>query len=282
MTEENKALFARCARMIAAADALLITAGAGLGVDSGLPDFRGSEGMWRAYPALGKAGLRFEEIANPAAFAANPRLAWGFYGHRLQLYRSTAPGPAFFALQRLASTLPHGAFVFTSNVDGHFQRAGFDSSHVVECHGSIHHLQCTQTCSGKIWAADDFEPEIDAERCQLIGSLPCCPCCGALARPNILMFGDWEWTEHRTQAQYERLQRWRSEAGKLLVIELGAGTAVPAVRNFGERQHAPLLRINLREAGSAAPNLVPLPLPASSALEGILAAWEKLPPDGAG
>lgn len=63
------------------ADGLLITAGAGMGVDSGLPDFRGNTGLWAAYPALRRARLDFTRIANPAAFLANPRLAWGFYGH---------------------------------------------------------------------------------------------------------------------------------------------------------------------------------------------------------
>jgi hypothetical protein len=76
--------YAAAARLIDQADALVIAAGAGIGVDSGLPDFRGAEGFWRAYPALGRAGLRFEEIASPAAFRADPELAWGFYGHRLK------------------------------------------------------------------------------------------------------------------------------------------------------------------------------------------------------
>ena len=60
------------------ADAILITAGAGMGVDSGLPDFRGTEGFWRAYPIAKKLGLRFEELANPRWFDENPKLAWAF------------------------------------------------------------------------------------------------------------------------------------------------------------------------------------------------------------
>ena len=91
--------FARCAKLIAAADGLLITAGAGIGVYSGLPDFRGNEGMWKAYPALGRRRMNFQDIANPEAFRALPRLAWGFYGHRLALYRQTRPGPAFGMLK---------------------------------------------------------------------------------------------------------------------------------------------------------------------------------------
>ena len=60
---------------------LLFTAGAGMGVDSGLPDFRGDKGFWKAYPAL--FGHSFSDMANPSWFDSDPRLAWGFYGHRL-------------------------------------------------------------------------------------------------------------------------------------------------------------------------------------------------------
>ena len=70
-------------------EALLIGAGAGMGVDSGLPDFRGKEGFWKAYPPLAKLGIRFEEMANPKWFQDDPDLAWGFYGHRLHQYRNT-------------------------------------------------------------------------------------------------------------------------------------------------------------------------------------------------
>ncbi len=82
-------LYQRCAELISSSSGLLITAGAGMGVDSGLPDFRGNSGFWKHYPALGKLRMNFTDIANPAAFRDNPRLAWGFYGHRLKLYRDT-------------------------------------------------------------------------------------------------------------------------------------------------------------------------------------------------
>src|SRR6266853_6748314 len=83
------------AEAIKAADALLITAGAGMGVDSGLPDFRGTKGFWRAYPVIAKLGLSFEEMANPSWFKKSPELAWAFYGHRLNLYRKTVPHAGF-------------------------------------------------------------------------------------------------------------------------------------------------------------------------------------------
>lgn len=93
------------------ADGLLITAGAGMGVDSGLPDFRGQEGFWRAYPALRHEGFSFEQMATAERFEKDPALAWGFYGHRLRLYRETEPHEGFSILRRWAAHMPRGAFV---------------------------------------------------------------------------------------------------------------------------------------------------------------------------
>ena len=242
MTQD--AAIQRAAQWLAAADALLITAGAGMGIDSGLPDFRGPGGFWRVYPALGKAGIAFESIANPAAFTRDPRLAWGFYGHRLDLYRRTEPHAGFRQLLALAASKKHGAQVFTSNVDGQFQKAGFPAERVCEVHGSIHHLQCASGCSERIWPATDFQPEIDPEHCRLLNEPPHCPACGGLARPNILMFGDWGWAERRTELQYQKMRQWLAAVDRLVCIEIGAGTNIPTVRHFSEQQRGHLIRIN--------------------------------------
>ncbi len=244
--------------LIAQADALLITAGAGMGVDSGLPDFRGVEGFWRAYPKAKALGLRFEEMANPQWFEKDPALAWAFYGHRLHLYRDTVPHRGFEVLRNLGDTKKYKYFVFTSNVDGQFQKAGFDEARIIECHGSIHHLQCTQNCRGKIWPAEGVDITID-DNFRAQEPLPRCRECGALVRPNILMFGDWSWESSRTDAQSRRFQNWlamlEEEGARLAVIELGAGTAVPTVRMTSEdvARHfgVPLIRINPREAQGA-------------------------------
>ena len=267
--------YARCARLIRQADGLLITAGAGLGVDSGLPDFRGNEGMWQAYPALGRARMAFQDIASPRAFRANPERAWGFYGHRLALYRRTAPGPAFAMLKTIGQPMPEGVFVFTSNVDGHFQAAGFDPQHIVECHGSIHHLQCMVPCRQAIWLATAFFPEVDEAACELRNEAPRCPDCGGLARPNILMFNDDGWIEDRTEAQWSRFNVWRTRVDRLLVIEIGAGTVIPSVRLFGEEQDAPLIRINPSEAQTSADRGISLPVTGAEALRGIMRAMER-------
>ena len=236
-------------------DALLITAGAGIGVDSGLPDFRGNEGFWKAYPPIARLGISFYEMANPEWFNTDPKLAWAFYGHRLNLYRSTTPHIGFFHILKQAKQKKNGYFVFTSNVDGQFQKSGFADDRIEECHGSIHHLQCCRPCSEKVWSAEKTEIMIDLDKFEAIEPLPHCPDCGALARPNILMFGDWGWISHRTHSQEKGLSRWldklRNNKSELVVIEIGAGNAVPTVRHLSEnvatQTSAKLIRINPRD-----------------------------------
>ncbi len=270
----------QAAAVVDAADALLITAGAGLGVDSGLPDFRGPEGFWSAYPALAKLGLRFEQMAQPGWFHRAPALAWAFYGHRLNLYRATTPHAGFCQLLALGTHKRHGYFVFTSNVDGHFQRAGFAPERIVECHGSLHHFQCCRPCGDHIWAAANEVVTVDEAAFQALPPLPVCAHCRGLARPNVLMFGDGSWNPRRTLAQEAGLDDWLRELASakasVVVVEIGAGTAVPTVRYHSERiAHnlgGVLIRINPR-AAEVPPGGLGLPL---NAAEGIRRLCEQL------
>lgn len=245
---KNAEFLEKAAELISQADGLIIAAGAGMGVDSGLPDFRGNEGFWRAYPALAMQRMRFVEIANPAAFHGDPRIAWGFYGHRLNLYRRTVPHEGFIILKRWADAMPKGYSIYTSNVDGQFQKAGFSANHIHECHGSIHWLQCLHKCTHHLWPADDLVPVVDEAKCKLVSDIPRCPHCGQTARPNILMFDDWLWQDGRSNMQEAQQNNWLEAVKNPVVVELGAGSSIPSVRMFStratNRHNAHLIRIN--------------------------------------
>jgi len=275
----NDEAIQRAADLIGNADALLVAAGAGMGIDSGLPDFRGPGGFWAAYPALGRRGLEFHRVASPRTFETDPALAWGFYGHRLNLYRATEPHPGFTILRRWGERMLYGYGAFTSNVDGHFQRAGFGTKNMAECHGSIHHLQCTVPCGTAIWPADEFTPVVDSKNCLLVSEPPRCPRCGALARPNILMFGDGAWEDARSSVQEADLRNWVDEVERLVVVEVGAGTAIPSVRYFSHEMTcnhgARLVRINPREATVPMPADVSIAAPALASLLAIEAALRR-------
>lgn len=247
----------RAAEAIEGADALLIGAGAGMGVDSGLPDFRGDRGFWAAYPPYARLGLNFVEMANPDWFSRDPELGWGFYGHRLGLYRATVPHQGFQILRKWGERMPRGFFVFTSNVDGQFQKALFPSDRIVEVHGAIDWLQCTAECGVGIYECEPSNPQpvrVDMQTMRAVGPLPTCPRCGSVSRPNILMFGDWEWDGRRTEEQQRRLNLWLREirGARLAVVECGCGEAISTVRRFCEGcagSDGKLIRINPRDPG---------------------------------
>ncbi len=259
--------------IVKSADAVLITAGAGMGVDSGLPDFRGNSGFWEAYPVAKARGLSFESLANPDWFWKEPSLAWAFYGHRLNLYREMIPHEGFKMLLELCKSKNDDYFVVTSNVDGQFQKAGFDPNKIYEIHGSINHFQCTGSKDHGVWSAENEIVSVDMETFKASEPYPSCPECGKMARPNILMFGDWDWLSQRSDWQMKRFNDWKKEVAaekiKVAVIEIGAGTAIPSIRRMSESAakefRTPLIRINPRDY-QGLPGTLKLPY---GGLEGI-------------
>lgn len=251
--------FEDAAQTISSAKALVITAGAGMGVDSGLPDFRGNQGFWNAYPMYERLGLSFVQAANPEHFEGDPHFGWGFYGHRTNLYRSTEPHSGFDLLLSWIDRFRLDYFVVTSNVDGQFQKAGFPEEKILEVHGSIHHLQCTVPCGHDIWP--NKEEYLIDETTMRSTDVPYCKHCHQVARPNILMFGDYSWLHQRTATQEDRFDDFlRANLNNpTAVVEMGAGTSIPTIRNLseqlGRRNDTRVLRINPREPHISAPHL---------------------------
>jgi len=265
-------MFRRAAEAVRAAEVFVITAGAGMGVDSGLPDFRGDQGFWNAYPPYARLGISFAEAANPAHFEHDPAFGWGFYGHRTNLYRATVPHEGFAIIRGWIERNHAASFVVTSNVDGQFQKAGYPEERILEVHGSIHWLQCTTPCSRRIWTnREEIIVNPDTMRARAI---PRCIACRTVSRPNILMFGDYAWLPERTAEQERRFDRFREECRgrRTVVIELGAGRAIPTIRyaseRLGDEPRTTVIRINPREAEIDAPHLS-LPCGALEALRGI-------------
>ncbi|MGB9082464.1 MAG: Sir2 family NAD-dependent protein deacetylase [Desulfuromonadaceae bacterium] len=264
----------RAAAIIGEAEVFIITAGAGMGVDSGLPDFRGDHGFWRAYPAYSRLGLSFVDCANPQHFAADPSFGWGFYGHRTNLYRDTVPHDGFHIIGKWIERKSADYFVVTSNVDGQFQKAGYAGERILEVHGSIHRLQCQIPCSSAIWRNDETI-RVDEATMRARPPLPRCPGCGEVSRPNILMFGDRSWLPDHARIQEQAFDRFLKNNAdrRIAVIEIGAGSAIPTIRATSERigwncEHATVIRINPREPEIKAPH-ISMPYGALEGLQNI-------------
>lgn len=164
----------RARALLLRAERVVALTGAGVSAESGVPTFRGPGGLWRQY--------RAEDLATPDAFARDPRLVWEWYGWRRGVVSSCAPNAAHHALA--AAALAHADFrIVTQNVDGlHGAAARGSQALPVELHGSLYRTRCTR-CEHR-W---EDRSSIDATAPD---TLPHCDACGALARPDIVWFGE--------------------------------------------------------------------------------------------
>jgi NAD-dependent deacetylase len=148
---------------------MVVLTGAGISAESGVPTFRGEGGLWRNY--------RAEELATPHAFRRDPELVWSWYAWRREVVGACRPNGAHETLVEMETQLDDFCLV-TQNVDGLHSLAG--SRNVVELHGNIWGMRCTRHCRPVWEERADPLPQIP----------PRCPDCGALARPDVVWFGE--------------------------------------------------------------------------------------------
>jgi NAD-dependent deacetylase len=146
---------------------MTVLTGAGVSAESGVPTFRGQDGLWKNY--------RAEELATPQAFAADPELVWEWYDWRRGIIAGKHPNPAHYAITDLESLFDRFLLI-TQNVDGLHRRAG--TRKLVELHGYIFGVRCV--AEGKIMENLDVP----------LGSIPPLCECGAMLRPDIVWFGE--------------------------------------------------------------------------------------------
>lgn len=160
-TREMVERFARAKRLV-------VLTGAGVSKESGVPTFRGEDGLWRKYSA--------EDLATWEAFERDPELVWRWYEYRRQLIDEVEPNPAHEAIARLENVF--GDFLLvTQNVDGLHERAG--SREPVELHGNIWRGRCTRE-----------QTVVPLPKTPLDEIPPKCQACGALLRPDVVWFGE--------------------------------------------------------------------------------------------
>jgi len=156
---------------LASARQITVLTGAGISADSGIPTFRGPEGLWRNF--------RAEELATPQAFARDPNLVWEWYNWRRDLIATKAPNAAHRALAEMEDRMKSRRAEFnllTQNVDGLHGQAG--SRNLTELHGNIWRVRCTG-CNA-----------VTEDRRVPIPIPPHCSACGHLLRPHIVWFGE--------------------------------------------------------------------------------------------
>lgn len=155
-------------RKLSIAQSICVLTGAGVSAESGVPTFRGSEGLWSKFKP--------EELANFDAFIRNPELVWEWYSYRKKVMKEVSPNPAHYALAAMEEIV-HDFTLVTQNVDNLHTRAG--SKRVLELHGNIERSYCID--------CHRFHDDVIMKE---KGEAPRCSHCGGLVRPDVVWFGE--------------------------------------------------------------------------------------------
>jgi len=168
----------RAAQLLSQADHIIAFTGSGISSESGIPTFRGKDGLWKQFKA--------QDLATPGAFSSNPKLVWEWYDWRRNIIADKKPNPGHKILAEW-NDLFSSLYVITQNIDGLHQKAG--SENIIELHGNIWKLRCTK--EGTV---------TEDHSCPLKEIPPICKKCGALMRPHVVWFGESLDTELLSEA----------------------------------------------------------------------------------
>jgi NAD-dependent deacetylase len=223
--------FALAQRLVAKAGTVVVLTGAGISTDSGIPDFRGPNGVWTKNPAA-------EKLATLSAYMADPEIRRRAWRNRLDSPTWTArPNPSHVALTRLAATGKLHTLV-TQNIDGLHQAAGTDPDLIVELHGTIHQVMC-MGCDRRSPMAETLD------RVRAGEEDPPCRACGGILKSATISFG-----QDLVVEDLRRATRAASDCDLMLAIGSSLGVfpaagLVPIARERG----AALVIVNAEETG---------------------------------
>ena len=168
---------------------IVVLTGSGISKGSGIPTFRGEDGLWKNYNAM--------ELATPQAFRKDPHLVWEWYAWRMGIILDKKPNAAHYAITKLQE-VGLVNWIVTQNVDSLHDRAG--STNLLEVHGNIFRAKCTQCEFITLLKIPPKEP-------------PMCEC-GGMLRPDVVWFGE----RLNVEILYKAYELLKTECDVLLVI----------------------------------------------------------------
>ena len=212
----------KAAEIIKKSKNMIALTGAGISVESGIPDFRSAGGLWDRYdPAI---------YASIHSFMSSPIRVWDMIFEMIEVMESAAPNSAHLALAKLESMGLLKAII-TQNIDNLHQEAG--SKKVIEYHGNAKHLVCL--ACGEEYGVDEYESGLLAKK------VPVCKACGKVLKPSVVFFG-----ENIPFNALSESQKFAEAADVVLVVGTSAVVyPVAAIPRIAKNRGAALIEFNL-------------------------------------
>lgn len=258
----------KLAALIKQSKAILILAGAGMSVDSGISQFRGNNGYWTKYLSFNNEEINYQDLMTHQSFIDNYEKSWRLINQLKKDFNNATPHNGYKQLLEMIEAKEY--FVITSNCDEQFQKGGFNELGILEIHGSIYNIQCIDNCDNEIWMNQKNS----------FSTIPKCLKCGKNSRPNILLFGDYYWNSSIANDQQQRYINWKriNENNNLLVIEIGAGTTINSIRKIGDsyslKGHS-FVRINPNDSEVKNKNAISIPFGAEEVINKVYKNFAK-------
>lgn len=216
--------------IISSSNHLVVLTGAGISVESGVPSYRGKDGLW----VRGSKHYHPMDLATYRTLRKDPETAWEFYNYRRKYYRSAEPNVGHYAIVKLEHWFKKQKKSFhlvTQNVDALHLRAGSDPNLTYEIHGNALLMRCISDCQGEL-----YEIPLDAT------NAPFCPNCREIMRPNVLLFDE---TYNERYYKAETVLSLTRKMDCLLIIGTSLQTNLPSqIVMVGLQRGIPLIEIN--------------------------------------
>jgi NAD-dependent deacetylase len=220
MSDKPHNAIQRAANMIRNTRSLFVLTGAGISAESGIPTFRGKDGLWKNYSAM--------DLATPEAFGHDPELVWEWYHWRQDIIRNAQPNTGHQALV-VIERHTESFMLLTQNVDNLHQRAG--SVNVVELHGNIFRTRCTACGTSRMYGVETSASTEKTPQCT----------CGGLLRPDVVWFG-----ESIPQDAWRSALNFLSSADTALICGTsGVVWPAAALPEYAKHYHLNTIEINL-------------------------------------
>jgi NAD-dependent SIR2 family protein deacetylase len=237
ISTKRKTIIDNVRKLFDCCDAILVVAGAGMSADSGVTTYRGDDGLWSKKIKVGNNEYKYEEISSLKMWKEYPELAWGFKAKFFDDAAQRTPHDGYRYLLNYFKKYNKDYFICTSNIDNYFESAGYSKDKIYEVHGSMKNLQCMSIkCSkknGVVKTTPGLIPNYNSKTL-IASNLPKCSHCSNILRPNVSMFGDFDFYGKPYEYIRKKMETWMNNVEKndkkLVILEIGCGVNQHSIR----------------------------------------------------